>query len=85
MDEYKNYFYTLTGFEAKNFGDIEARKQLRKDLNCKPFKWYMEKFYPDQFNISESLVIGRVNKMGLVINDVILKRGNFNGEINMTK
>lgn len=44
MDEYKEYFYTREPqIRRLEIGDISAQVALRDKLQCKPFKWFMEK------------------------------------------
>ena len=48
MDEYISHYYEANS-HAKTvyYGNITNRLELRKKLNCKSFKWYMENIYPD--------------------------------------
>uniref|UniRef100_A0A8C5MU84 Polypeptide N-acetylgalactosaminyltransferase n=1 Tax=Leptobrachium leishanense TaxID=445787 RepID=A0A8C5MU84_9ANUR len=48
MDEYKNFYYAAVP-SARNvpFGNIQSRVEMRRKLNCKTFKWYLENVYPE--------------------------------------
>ncbi|XP_027477860.2 polypeptide N-acetylgalactosaminyltransferase 14 isoform X1 [Zalophus californianus] len=48
MDEYKQYYYAARPFALERpFGNIESRLDLRKNLQCQSFKWYLENVYPE--------------------------------------
>lgn len=49
MDEYKEYLYQRRPhYRNLEYGSITKQKALRERLNCKPFKWFMEKIAFDQ-------------------------------------
>ncbi|CAI5762450.1 Hypothetical predicted protein [Podarcis lilfordi] len=69
LDEYKDLFYGH-GYHLiqKNLdvGDLTQQRELRKRLQCKSFKWYLENVYPD-------LEAPLVKASGLIINIALAK------------
>lgn len=60
MDEYAAFYYARTGNVKGDFGDISQRVQLRKDLGCKSFKWYLDNIYPELGDPLKSISYGEV-------------------------
>ena len=47
-DEYAPFFYqVIQGVATVDAGDMSERIQLRKDLQCKSFAWYLRNIYPE--------------------------------------
>ncbi|CAD5214294.1 unnamed protein product [Bursaphelenchus okinawaensis] len=48
MDDYKRFFFAMVpGARKVETGDMNERHALRKNLECKSFKWYLENIYPE--------------------------------------
>ncbi|XP_059615210.1 polypeptide N-acetylgalactosaminyltransferase 2-like isoform X1 [Phlebotomus argentipes] len=62
MDDYKQYYYASVPL-AKNiaFGNIDDRMELRRKLQCKPFKWYLENVYPELV-VPETTALGSLRQ-----------------------
>lgn len=49
MDDYKRFvFLKRPDLRTVDHGDLTSRLELRKRLNCKSFKWYLDNIYPEQ-------------------------------------
>ncbi|KAM9305794.1 polypeptide N-acetylgalactosaminyltransferase 3-like [Gastrophryne carolinensis] len=54
MDDYKEIYYRRNPEAAamhrqKTYGDISKRLQLRQNLQCKSFDWYLNNVYPEMY------------------------------------
>lgn len=46
MDEFKVMYQRATNFNNRTFGDVSKQKELRKNLSCKSFSWFIDNVIP---------------------------------------
>ncbi|KAJ8286005.1 hypothetical protein GJAV_G00033430, partial [Gymnothorax javanicus] len=64
MDEYKSHVYMAWNIPMNNpgvdFGDVSERIALRKKLQCRSFRWYLEHVYPEMRIYNNTITYGEV-------------------------
>lgn len=54
--------YRSVCFQEIDIGNLTQRQELRKKLQCKNFKWFLENIYPEKFVLNEDVqAYGRVS------------------------
>ncbi|XP_029935060.1 polypeptide N-acetylgalactosaminyltransferase 11 [Myripristis murdjan] len=53
MDEYKEHYFSLRPeLRERDYGDIGERVALRKRLQCRSFRWYLDNVYPEMQTVA---------------------------------
>ena len=64
LDEWKNFYFAInTAAKVIDRGDTSERKQLRKDLKCRSFKWYLQNVYPESPMPLEYYSLGEIRNI----------------------
>ncbi|XP_026734978.1 putative polypeptide N-acetylgalactosaminyltransferase 9 isoform X3 [Trichoplusia ni] len=64
LDDYAKYYYQRVGNDKGDYGDITSRRELRENLGCKSFEWYLKNIYPELFIPGESVAHGEIANAG---------------------
>ncbi|XP_064614288.1 polypeptide N-acetylgalactosaminyltransferase 5-like [Liolophura sinensis] len=62
MDEYKMFFYDRIFYKPVDYGDVSSRKQIRENLQCKSFDWYVKNIYPELYLPINSQATGMIQQ-----------------------
>lgn len=79
LDEWKEFYYSMNPAAKKvDKGDLTERLELRKNLKCKSFRWYLENIYPESQMPLDYFSLGEISN---VANNYCLDTyGRKNGE-----
>lgn len=63
MDDYKRFFFAMVpGARHVEPGDMTERHNLRKQLQCKDFRWYLENVYPEAPVPAAYTILGQLRR-----------------------
>lgn len=64
LDDYKEFFFMRIGYAKGDYGDVSSRIELKKSLNCKNFKWYLENIFPELPIPNQAIAQGYIKNLG---------------------
>jgi len=66
MDEWGDFYFKFNDMarSMKNKQDVTSRLLLRKNLQCKGFKWYLDNIWPQHFFPTRDRFFGRIRNLG---------------------
>ncbi|XP_022838081.1 putative polypeptide N-acetylgalactosaminyltransferase 9 [Spodoptera litura] len=86
LDEYAKYFYERIGNDLGDYGNVSSRIELRKEMNCKSFKWYLENIYPQlevpDNNIASGGILS-IGSPGICLDAYIISRERYGDTVKL--
>nr|CAH8823287.1 unnamed protein product [Trichobilharzia regenti] len=82
LDQYSRFYFMMNPSAlAVDFGNITERKELRRRLDCKSFRWYLENIYPESPVPIDVLRLGEIRhtKTGYCLDSLGHKVGEYVG------
>lgn len=71
LDEYKEIYYSLNPGARPKQSNVTERVNLRKNLKCKSYRWYIENIYPESVYNVKHYHLGQV---ALLLNIIIYSK-----------
>ena len=67
LDDYKHFYFKINpkALEASKTQDVTERLQLRKDLKCNDFNWYLKNVWPQNFLPGQGRFFGLIRNKSL--------------------
>ena len=61
LDDYKTLFQDYRRLHNFDYGDVEQRRSLRSELQCKSFQWFLDEVCRDQYVPPAHAVAGQLS------------------------
>lgn len=67
MDEFARVYYAINPAAIVKRTNVTERLNLRKQLRCKSFRWYLKNIYPESALLVKNSFIGQVNQYIFIV------------------